>query len=51
MPVLEEKTAEEIEEEPAIDGLTQQGVKFPEESSGATVEDSSSAAGGYISRI
>ena len=39
MPVLEEKTAEEIEDEPAIDGLTQQGVKFPEESSGVTVED------------
>ena len=34
-----EKTAEEIEDEPAIAGLTQQGVKFPEESSGATVED------------
>ena len=39
MPVLEENTAEEIEDEPAIDGLTQQGVIFPEESSEATVEE------------
>ena len=40
MPVLEEKTAEEIEDEPAIDSLTQRGVKFPEGSSLTTVEDS-----------
>ena len=39
MPVLEEKTAEEIKDEPGIDGLTQQGVMFPEESSEATIED------------
>ena len=40
VPVLEQKTAEEIEDEPEIDRLTQQGVMFPEESSEATVEDS-----------